>query len=208
MKHASIAAGFFVCMASGCGSAVQEQRAEPRRGETVTTAPEPRPAARPTFTKSLERGGFTADITALGAGNRRLLALTARQSGREMAAIRDSVAGEITDAVLADLNQNELPEVLVFVRGTGPTAQGQVYGYEFAPQSWERFQLPILPLEATSGYRGQDQFVVTGADLVRTFPIYRSADAPAKPTGGQRTVRYALDHTLRLTELDITDQPQ
>jgi hypothetical protein len=144
----------------------------------------------------------------MGAGNRRLLALTARQSGREMAAIRDSVAGEITDAVLTDLNQNELPEVLVFVRGTAPNAQGQVYGYEFTPQNWERFQLPTLPPEATSGYRGRDEFVITGDDLVRTFPIYRPADAADKPTGGRRTVRYALDHTLRLTELDITDQHQ
>jgi hypothetical protein len=144
----------------------------------------------------------------MGADSRHLMALTARQSGREMAAIRDSVAGEIADAVLTDLNQNELPEVLVFVRGTGPNAQGQVYGYEFAPQNWERFQLPTLPSEAAAGYRGQDQFVVTGDDLVRTFPIYRPTDGPGKPTGGQRTVRYALDHTLRLMELDITDQRQ
>lgn len=208
MKHAFIAAGLLLFLASGCGSTVQEQRAEPRRGETVTTVPTPKAPARITFSKSLEQGDFTADIISTGEGNRRALVLTARRAGREITTIRDSIAGEITEALLTDLNQNELPEALVFVRETGANARGQVHGFEFAAQDWERFQVPVLPPEATTGYRGQDQFTVAGADLVRTFPVYRPTDAPTRPTGGTRTIRYALDHTLRLTELAITDTDQ
>ena len=207
MNYTPIAAGLFLLVVSGCGSAVQEQRAEPRRAETVRSTPAPPTVAQPAFSKSLERGNFTADITVTGAGNRRTLALTARRAGQELAVIRDSVAGEITEALLTDLNQNELPEILVFAREAGSQAHGQVYGYEFATQAWERFQLPNLPPEATTGYQGHDQFTVVNSDLVRTFPVYRPTDALAAPSGGQRTVRYALDHTLRLTELSITSQP-
>ncbi|WP_143434791.1 hypothetical protein [Hymenobacter roseosalivarius] len=207
MKHASMAAGFLALIASGCGSTVQEQRAEPRRGETVSPVPTPKAPAKITFSKTLERGEFTAEVTSTGEGNRRALALTARRAGREMAVVRDSIAGEITEALLTDLNQNELPEALVFVRETGVNARGQVYGFEFATQEWERFELPTLPPEATTGYQGHDQFTVAGADLVRTFPIYRPADAPMEPTGGKRTIRYALDHTLRLMEVSLEDQP-
>jgi hypothetical protein len=204
MKYAPLAAGLFLLVVSGCGTAVQEQRAEPRRGETVITPPVPSPAAQPTFDKTLNSGDFTAAITSTSPG---ILSLTARRAGREIAVIRDSVAGEITEAVLTDLNQNELPEILVFVRGTGANPLGQVYGFEFAEQDWERFQLPTLPPEAASGYQGFDLFRIADDYLMRTFPVYRPTDSPTLPTGGQRTVRYTLDHTLRLTEAHIIDHP-
>ncbi|GAB2473272.1 hypothetical protein GCM10011375_26410 [Hymenobacter qilianensis] len=160
--------------------------------------------AQPTFNKTLSKNNFTADITS---STPSILNLTARRAERQIAAIHDSVAGVITEAVITDLNLNELPEILIFVRGVGANPLGQVYGFEFAEQEWERFQLPTLPPEAASGYQGFDLFRIADNYLMRTFPVFLPTDSPTLPTGGQRTIRYTLDHTLRLTEFSIEDHP-
>lgn len=170
----------------------------------MTAATTPSSATQPSFSKVLERDDFTADIKS---GASQMLVLTARRGGREIAVIRDSVAGETTEALLTDLNQNELPEVLIIVRGKGDNPRGKVVGYEFAGQSYERFQLPVLSTEATVGYMGHDQFRVADNYLMRTFPVYLPNDSPTLSTGGQRTIRYTLDHTLRLTEFHTIDHP-
>ncbi|MBC6607077.1 hypothetical protein H8B13_09620 [Hymenobacter sp. BT188] len=204
MNYVPFTASLFLLIVSGCSSAVQEQRGEPRQSENVTTPLVPSPAAQPTFNKTLSNDNFTADITSTTPGT---LNLTARRAERKIAEIRDSVSGVVTEAVITDLNQNELPEILIFVRGVGANPLGQVYGFEFAEQEWERFQLPTLPPEAADGYQGFDLFRIADNYLMRTFPVYRLTDSPTLPSGGQRTVRYTLDHTLRLTEVTIEDHP-
>jgi hypothetical protein len=204
MNYILFAASLFLLIVSGCSSAVQEQRGEPRQSETVVTPPVLSSTTQPPFNKILSQGNFTADVTSTTPGT---LNLTARRAERQIAAIRDSMAGVVTEAVITDLNRNELPEILVFVRGVGANPLGQVYGFEFAEQEWARFQLPTLPPEAASGYQGFDQFRIADNYLMRTYPVFRPTDSPTLPTGGQRTIRYTLDHTLRLMEFTIEDHP-
>lgn len=203
MNYIPFTASLFLLIVSGCSSAVQEQRGEPRQSETVA-APPKLSSTTPPFRKTLSKDNFTADITSTTPG---ILNLTTRRAERQIAAIRDSITGIVTEAVITDLNLNELPEILIFVRGVGANPPGQVYGFEFAEQEWARFQLPTLPPEAASGYQGFDLFRIADNYLMRTYPVFRPSDSPTLPTGGQRTIRYTLDHTLRLMEYTIEDHP-
>jgi hypothetical protein len=46
--------------------------------------------------------------------------------------------------------------------------------------------------KAAKGYMGHDEFAVGEGSLLRRFPIYRSGDSNAAPTGGMRQLRYRL----------------
>jgi hypothetical protein len=46
--------------------------------------------------------------------------------------------------------------------------------------------------KVSKGYTGHDAFVVVGNRFVQRFPVYRSGDTNASPTGGTRELYYKL----------------
>jgi len=46
--------------------------------------------------------------------------------------------------------------------------------------------------EDLEGYMGHDEFEVVENTFVRRFPVYKSEDENAKPTGGWRQFQYKL----------------
>jgi hypothetical protein len=52
--------------------------------------------------------------------------------------------------------------------------------------------MPELSGQTAKGYQGHDTFAVVEDTLSRRFPIYKTGDTNARPTGGLRQVNYKL----------------
>jgi hypothetical protein len=124
----------------------------------------------------------------------RLLTVRFQQNGREVVTLRDTLDGEVQQAALLPASAaNVQPSLLVFVQSAGSGSYGQIYGYFPDGQALRRIPaLAELAGPASQGYQGHDTFRVLGQEVLRTFPIYAPADANCCPSGGQRTVHYAL----------------
>ena len=103
-----------------------------------------------------------------------------------------------TGAEVADLDDDGLPEVYVFVRSGGSGASGSLaaFGVRQRQSLAEVYLLPISEdVDASMGYMGHDTFAIRGNRLVRQFPLYRPGDRNAQPTGGSRQIHYGLAPT-------------
>ncbi|MGL6289655.1 MAG: hypothetical protein ACRC2H_03095 [Silanimonas sp.] len=101
----------------------------------------------------------------------------------------------LVDAFATDLDGDAAPELLLWTRGAGSSAEGEVRGWRFAANGDAApLALPPLDDESAIGWRGRDQFGVQGDALVRSFPLYRDDDDNASPSAGfVRVIRYRLD---------------
>lgn len=106
-----------------------------------------------------------------------------------------TVAGNVTDAELADLNLDGSPEIYVYVRSAGDRPRGSLLAYA-VNQRKSLSEIYLAPLSqnklAAKGYRGQDQFAVIESVLAQRFPLYKDTDSDDKPTGGTRQLQYKL----------------
>jgi|GEM_PF-2041203 len=171
---------------------------------TATTPPE-----RPGFRKELTSGPYKYLISTTGPVGQRTLSVRAEQDGRELTTAQDTLPGEVQDAQLAKLTTGSGDELLVFTEGTGSGSYGDVRGYWFGGQDWEKMEpLPKLTGAAAQGYQGQDKFEVQDNTLMREFPVYLPADANCCPSGGVRTIRYQMAQgSLRFRQVGIVDEP-
>jgi hypothetical protein len=105
----------------------------------------------------------------------------------------------VANILQADLNKDGFEEVYVITRSTGSGSAGNIYGYS---SNKDKSISPIHLQEVSekdmakggqfAGYQGHDSIYVKGNLLARQFPVYKDGDANAAPTGGKRTVYYAL----------------
>ena len=179
---------------------------------TVTEASEPAtlrpvPAAPVSFRKELTEGDHRFLVQTTGEGSRRQLMLRVEKNGRELVTNTQRLDGQVSDAVVTNLNQNDFPELLVFVSDAGSGSYGQLLGFEFLNQGRRPVSLPELSGTTAVGYQGHDEFKVMGHELHRSFPLYAPADPNCCPTGGTRTVRYRLPEAgLTLEQVSFADQ--
>lgn len=113
----------------------------------------------------------------------------AGEDGRQtLQAERD---GTVVGLFLVDLDRRGGPEAVVITRsvGSGSYETATVYARD-AGGRWQARAVAPLAADQLQGYRGRDVFEVRDGALVRSFPIYREADAQAQPTGGQARFRY------------------
>ncbi len=106
------------------------------------------------------------------------------------------IDGSAYRAELADLDANGWPEIYVYVSSAGSGSYGSLVAYAVnRGKSISPIYLPPLDQssDARAGYMGHDVFSVVENRLERRFPVYRSGDANAQPTGGTRTLRYRLE---------------
>lgn len=108
--------------------------------------------------------------------------------------LRLDVAGSLAEAFATDLDGDAAPELLLWTRSGGSSAEGDLRGWRFdAAGGATALPLPPLDEETAIGWRGRDQFGVQGGAVVRSFPLYRDTDDNAHPTAGfVRVVRYRL----------------
>ena len=140
--------------------------------------------------------GFRVVSANTGAGNRVVITPSGLSGGN--APVSREVDGLVTGAEVADLDDDGLPEVYVFVRSGGSGAYGSLaaFGVRQRQSLAEVYLLPISEdVDASMGYMGHDTFAIRGNRLVRQFPLYRPGDRNAQPTGGSRQIHYGLAPT-------------
>jgi hypothetical protein len=144
------------------------------------------------FRKELREGNHRFVLQTTGEGSQRQMELRVEKNGQEVVTNQQAVEGTVEDAVATNLNNDDSPELLVFITDAGSGSYGQLLGYEFGKQGRQALSLPELSGAAAKGYQGHDTFKVEGQEVVRTFPVYLDADPNCCPSGGQRSVQYKL----------------
>lgn len=166
------------------------------------------PAAAVSYTKDLSRGDYNFAVKTTGTGTQRQLTLRAERLGRELAATSATIEGTVADAVVTNLNNDDYPELLVFVTDAGSGSYGQLLGYEFLSRGRRDLLLPELDEKLSNGYLGHDSFRVDGRKIIRSFPIYRPQDPNSTPTGGTRTIEYVMPKKEGIISVaNYTDAP-
>lgn len=183
-------------------AACDSQRTATEASDPATLRPVP--TAPVSFRKELTEGDHRFLVQTTGEGSRRQLTLRVEKNGRELTTNTQALDGQVADAVVTNLNENDFPELLVFVTDAGSGSYGQLLGYEFLNQGRRPVALPELSGAAAAGYQGHDEFKVIGHELQRSFPVYRAADPNCCPTGGTRTIRYRLpEEGLTLEQVGV-----
>jgi hypothetical protein len=109
--------------------------------------------------------------------------------------ISRQIEGVVTGAEVADLNADGSPEIYVYVTSAGSGSYGSVVAYSANKRKSlsEAYLPPIAENpKASQGYMGHDEFAVVEGRLIQRFPLYRSTDSNARPTGGMRQIQYKL----------------
>jgi len=149
-----------------------------------TTPSEPAGAYEPVGEKyKLNGRGFTVDQS----GNEVTVSALNNTSAKNV--MVSEISGVIDDVKIADLNGNGLPEIYIIERAADGTTEVIAYSAT-AGQTIVPIQM-VDHFNITKGYGGNDEFVVEGNRLKRTFPIY-TEEEPRVDTGQKRVVHYQL----------------
>jgi|GEM_PF-6415493 len=103
--------------------------------------------------------------------------------------------GSIAGLWLDDLNDDDKPEISVWISNAGSGGYGELHIYTLEKASLNQILLPEPNFKLITGYRGHDSFSLENSHIYRTFPRYRANDSMAEPTGG--TIRLKLDFNNR-----------
>ncbi|MBC5992749.1 hypothetical protein [Pontibacter cellulosilyticus] len=202
MLHRFILASLLVCACclTACNSDSETQAVTQETADTtqLPETPQPEVSNEVSYEERLQGGGMRFDVRTTGLGSQRSLAIIVERDEQLPVRIDEAIEGTVTKSVVADLNDNKKPELLVFVSGSGSGSYGKVYGYEFEREYWGELTIPELSPELQKDYMGHDEFKVVNDRLIRTFPIYLETDPNCCPTGGTRTITYTLNNALNL----------
>jgi hypothetical protein len=159
------------------------------------------------FQKELAHDDYRFTVQTNGSGTNRKLTLQAAKNSRDLLATSVMIEGEVTDAITTNLNDDDYPELFIFVTGAGSGSYGSVVAYEFMNQGRRPLTMPALSGPAAAGYMGQDVFRVEDDQLLRSFPVYRPDDPNSTPSGGIRTVAYTMSSGKGLEMAGFKDAP-
>ncbi|KUG07571.1 hypothetical protein [Solirubrum puertoriconensis] len=168
----------------------------------VSTAVESTTPADVTFSRDLTQGDYRFQVQSASIDNGQQLTIRTRRGDALVTdPIRMNVKGNVTDAIMGDLNGNGNPELYVITSGSG--SFGGVEAYEFVERAFRPVQAPPkLSNDLAAGYNGQDKYEIRGNRLVRTFPVAATGtasgtttagDAGTTATGSTRTIEYTLN---------------
>jgi len=179
--------------------------------EAPPTTP-PSAADRPPVLRSLQLSSsgwrFDLDAAAGEATTRVDVLVRTATVGAAPQRLSTVLDGALVDAFATDLDGDAAPELLLWMRSGGSSAEGDLRGWRFDTAGGNTpLQVPSLDDEAALGWRGRDQFGVQASTLVRSFPIYRDQDDNASPSAGfVRVIRYRLE-AEGLVAADTTLEP-
>jgi hypothetical protein len=168
-------------------------------GSVDRTAPTPPegPGTPTTRSLRLEQSGWRFDVDARTTDDRSRVDVLVRTATVGAAPERLGLEfdGAIVEGFATDLDGDAAPELLLWTRSAGSSAEGEVRGWRFAADGANvPLALPALDDDLAIGWRGRDQLGIQGRHLVRSFPLYRDADDNASPSAGfVRVVRYRLE---------------
>jgi len=110
-----------------------------------------------------------------------------------------SDADSLSEAFLSDLDNNQFEEIYLITTSVGSGSYGNIYGYASnGDKSVSPIYLPpvnekdLAPGALFEGYMGHDSIYLEQGKLMRKFPIYLKDDPNCCPSGGEKTITYAL----------------
>lgn len=159
----------------------------------VSMAEEASPAKG--FDKKLSLQGLTFHVECPNEGSLNKLTITPTGLEGENKPIVVEVDGSVTDAEVEDLDANGFPEIYVYVTSAGSGSYGSLVAYAAnQKKSLTEVFLPDLGEDTANskGYMGHDRFAIGEGSLLRRFPLYKTGDSNAKPTGKTRQLQYKL----------------
>ena len=143
------------------------------------------------YDKSLRYNVYTFTLSAADTGSVRDVTIKAYRGSLLLTNFRVRVDGAVAGAEVADLDNNRFPELYVYSTSDGSGSFGKVYGWQFLPD--RKADIVLRNWQLPSGeYMGHDSLWVEPTILCRKYPVYKSGDANAEPTGGVRMLRYQL----------------
>jgi hypothetical protein len=178
---------------SCCASRTKSVREIPKKANTTESAGDSVP--RRVFQKLLTMQNYSFDIRTTGEGSIQQLTIQPEGLSIDNRQIVSEIVGTANEAVIADLNGDGFPEILIFTTSAGSGSYGDVIGYSVNNgKSMSRISFPNIAdnPEAIKGYMGHDQFRVSENRLVRQFRTYKPGDVNATPTGNIRQIQYLL----------------
>jgi len=145
------------------------------------------------FDQTLDGGGFSVRITSPNKPEKNTVTLQPDDLKSTNEKITVSTESPVTRAFLADMDGDNSPEVFIVLTSPGSGSYGDVLAYS---TNGKKSLTPIViekPSEKDlTGYMGHDEFEVMENTFVRRFPVYKSGDTNAAPTGGYRQFQYKL----------------
>ena len=156
--------------------------------ESVTAnQPTVRPDTTSTgFARRLNQNGYVFELKTNTGANPALTIRTRKGTTQVAEPLRIPLMGRPVRAAAADLNNNGKPEVYVFT--DNPAVNSGFYAYELNATGLVPLSGPSrIAGRAAEGYKGHDTYAVSGATLIRSFPLGGDVD-----TAGSRTLAYRL----------------
>jgi hypothetical protein len=158
------------------------------------------------FIKALHFGNHHFFVETKGEGS--LQDLTMQVIGLEQPTkIEQPIEGSISDAVVMDMDNDQLPELLLFLQSPGSGSYGSIMAYTVTKQNkLEKVMVPSIEQDAVLGkqYMGHDRYeTAKGRFLVHYFPMYQNGDANCCPTGGTKMIQYSLEQARAAKRLRI-----
>ncbi|HVS97500.1 MAG TPA: hypothetical protein VHE54_13495 [Puia sp.] len=104
------------------------------------------------------------------------------------------VRGRIAKAMVDDLNQDGVADLILFIYSDSAAIHGTVLAFiSDGTKSIVPAGLPDVALDGklNTGYKGHDHFSMLEGTLLQRFPIFKPADKDT-PTGGSRVIQYQL----------------
>ena len=152
----------------------------------------PAQSAVPSFDRSYVYDGFRVRV-AEGTEETRSIGtytITLTAPDGRATIVKADREGTIQDAWVKDLKATGSLDVVIAIQSVGSGSYGALIIYQWAGDSLKPIKVAELSPVQTQGYRGHDVFGLDGRLIVRTFPIYRSNDPNALPSGGIRRLVY------------------
>jgi hypothetical protein len=118
--------------------------------------------------------------------------------------------GQIKETWVIDSDNNNNPEVFVWVQSCGSGGLGNIYGYELMTYDnentrrsrrkikWVELKIPS-PSKYLDSYRGHDSFQVLPDGLIRKFPQYNKSDPNAGSTKEPMAIKYLFKEQKWIT---------
>jgi hypothetical protein len=147
------------------------------------------------FDRTLTQHGVGFRVVSANRGSINRLEIIPSGPAIDRAPIAREIDGTVSGATIGDLDDDGSPEVYVFVTSAGSGSYGSLVAYR-ADQRRSLSEVLLPPIgdhaAASKGYQGHDSFTLAEGRLVRRFPVYRTGDVNAVPTGGRRELQYRL----------------
>ena len=177
--------------------AAESNTGKPSSEEIAAQAQNFKEAEGMRMSSTMIKGNYKFIVKVGGDGTERKLAIGYADLKGDTTKPADSilihdVKGKVVNSVVSDLDGDGNPEVFSFTRSDGTEATGSVYGVAFVQKKGVRIFSGDVEKDSLEGYRGRDTFFVQQHYLVRKYPDYKAGDHDGAPTGGMKTLKYAL----------------